>query len=222
MTPLRICILGDSNSSPHQIHDGVLWHIKEMYWYPLSEFNFEIIPIAFVRNSTKRILDMSDFFIKNVKSDIFIIQIGVNDLTATIVKKNILIDIIYKRISKTKFGKTLINYFYKSQKNKIEKNTFETDLNNIVDYIKKYNNVKKFIFLSIPFGNKEKNPLIIKFNSIIEKISIQNNGEFLNYFYEQEKDDSLVSDDLHYSKKLHKLISKKLVNIITEFSKNSS
>ncbi len=91
---LRICILGDSNSSPHQIHDGILWDIKEMYWYPLSELNFKVIPIAFVRNNTKRILEMSDFFIKNTKCDIFIIQIGVNDLTSTIVKKNKFIDII--------------------------------------------------------------------------------------------------------------------------------
>lgn len=62
MKPIRICILGDSNSSPHQIHDDSLWHIGEMYWYSLSQLNFEVLPIAFVRNSTKRILQMSDFF----------------------------------------------------------------------------------------------------------------------------------------------------------------
>ena len=118
---LRICILGDSNSTPYQIHDGILWDIKELYWYPLSESNFEVVPIAFVRNNTKRILEMSDFFIKNAKCDIFIIQIGVNDLTSTIVKKNKFIDIIYKRTSKTNVGKFFINLFYKSQQNKIEK-----------------------------------------------------------------------------------------------------
>jgi len=221
MKPLRICIIGDSNSSPHQIRDGSLWHIKEMYWYPLTELDFEVIPIAFVRNSTKRILDMSDFFIKNAKCDVFVIQIGVNDLTSVVVKKNILIDAIYKRTKKTKIGKAFINSFYKTQQNKIEKNTFENDLNDVIDSIKKYNNVKQFIFLSIPYGHKEKNPLIIKYNSIMEKISKQNNGIFLNYFYEQEKNISLVSDDLHYSKKLHKLISEKLVEIISDLKKNS-
>jgi lysophospholipase L1-like esterase len=195
MKYLRICIIGDSNSSPHQIYDRSLWHIQEMYWYPLCELDFDVIPIAFVQNNTKRILEMSDFFIKNTKSDVFIIQIGVNDLTAAAVKKNILVDRIYKRISKTIFGKSIINLFYKTQQNKIKTNIFENDLNNVVNYIKKFNDVKKFIFLSIPYGHKEKNPLIIKFNSIIEKISIENNGEFLNYFYEQEKDSSLVSDD---------------------------
>ncbi len=94
-------------------------------------------------------------------------------------------------------------------------------MNNVLHYIKKHNDVKKFIFLSIPYGTKEKNPLIIRFNSIIEKICNQNNGIFLNYFFEQQNDNSLVSDDLHYSKKLHKLISIKLIETISQFSNNA-
>lgn len=216
MDPLRICILGDSNSSPHQIYSDSLWHIKEMYWYSLSELNFEVLPIAFVRNSTRRILQMSDFFIKNAKCDIFIIQIGVNDLTSSVVKKNSFTDFFYKRFSKTILGKKLINNYYKSQQHKIENNSFEEDLNQVIDYIKKYNAVKKFIFLSIPYATKEKNNLIIKYNDIIDKVSSENNGIFLNYFYDQEKDHSLISDDLHYSKKLHQIISKKLIEIISD------
>ena len=216
MKPIRICIIGDSNSSPHQIHNDSLWHIGEMYWYSLSQLNFEVLPIAFVRNSTKRILQMSDFFIKNSNCDVFVIQIGVNDLTSTVVKKNSFTDFFYKRSSKTVIGKKLINDYYKSQKHKIENNSFEEDLNQIIEYIKKYNTVKKFIFLSIPYGTKEKNSLIIKYNEIIDKISTENNGIFLNYFSDQENDSSLVSDDLHYSKKLHQIISKKLIEIISD------
>ncbi len=87
-------------------------------------------------------------------------------------------------------------------------------MKNIIDLIKKYNNVKKFIFLSMPFGNKIRNPYIIKFNEIIEKISNENNGIFLNYFFNQQKDPSLVNDNMHFSEKPHKLISRDIIKIV--------
>ena len=59
---MKICIIGDSNSTPHQIQNDEMWSIQDMYWFPLTKLNFEIIPISFVKNSTKRILEMSGFF----------------------------------------------------------------------------------------------------------------------------------------------------------------
>ena len=57
-------------------------------------------------------------------------------------------------------GKWLINYLYKSRKNKINSLEFENNLKKIINLIKKHNNVKKFIFLSIPYGIKEKNEYV--------------------------------------------------------------
>jgi len=212
---MRVCIIGDSNSNAHQIENNSLWNIKDLYWYPLLKLDLEILPIAFVRNNTKRILTMSDFFIKNANSDIFIIQIGVNDITSDFLNNDKIINKIYRFQRKTKMGKWLINYLYKSRKNKINSLEFENNLKKIINLIKKHNNVKKFIFLSIPYGIKEKNEYVIKYNTILNKISVENNGVFLDYFYDQEKDSSLIRDEIHYSKKLHDRISEKLIEIIS-------
>lgn len=120
---LRVCIIGDSNSTPHQICDEKLWHLQEMYWYELTKLNFEVIPISFVNNSIKRIFQMSNFFFKHTKCDIFIIQIGVNDITELVIKKkNKWIDILYKIIIKLKLRYIIRKIFYKIKSSSIKKN----------------------------------------------------------------------------------------------------
>ncbi len=92
-----------------------------MYWHELTRLDLEVIPLAFVRNTAKRVLKMSDFFVKNTNCNVFIIQIGTNDITSTFVKEGIFNTLAYKIISKLKIKEKIIKEFYKINQNKIKK-----------------------------------------------------------------------------------------------------
>jgi len=214
----RISIIGDSNSTSYLQDEGVLSSMNNLYSFHLAKFGFEVIPMSFVSNNTKKIVDRSNFFLRNANSEYFILQIGWIDSSPISYPKwvKILVELKIKGFKKIlqKIISHYKNYYKKNYIPLISIKQFQENLEKIIEIINNNNN-SKIIFLTIPFSSdKVMNIQRQKFNRIIINLSRQSNCDVIDT-YELTKNKDMLNSTGHFSEKAHYEISQMILEKIT-------
>jgi len=207
----RIAIIGDSNSTSYLENDDYLTPMNNLFSYHLAQNGFEVIPMAFVSNNTRKIIDRSHFFLKNANAKYFVLQIGWID-SSPIQYPGWLSFLINLHIKGTKkILQNIVtnnkNYYKKNYKPIIPIKQFQANLSKIINRIRNYNSNCEILFLTIPYSpDKIIDSYRQKYNLIINEIARKSNCYVIDT-YEFTKNEKMLNKVGHFSAAAHKEIS---------------
>ena len=214
----RIAIIGDSNSTSYLEDETNLTPLNYLYSFHLAKKKFDVIPMAFVSNDTQKIIDRSQFFIKNAQVEYMILQIGWIDSSPKLYPKwlEFIIKLRIKGIKKIlqKIVSNYNEYYKKKYVPNISIDNFENNLKKIIKIVRDHNKNCRILFLTIPYSED----LVInyqreKYNKIITKIAIEEKCKIVKT-YELTKKEGMLNKTGHFSEKAHQQIAEMIEKYI--------